>query len=88
MRALDHAAAHIHGGNMPLLYAEVLDARARAHNIRDRVDRPNLVEVNLLDRDIVNFRLGRAEKLKRLDSAAFHPFRERGFADELADHRQ
>ena len=92
--ALDHAAADVEWRAVPVerlagvrecLLVEVLDASACADDIDDGVDRANFVEVDLFERDVVDFGFGRAEQLEGGDGEVLHGLGEVGVVDELAD---
>ena len=55
----------------------MMDAGGRGDDVDDGVDRADFVEVDLVDGDIVDFGLGRAEKLKGSDCKVFDGIGER-----------
>ena len=88
VRALDCAAAHVEGRAHPLVDCERLRADRRTNDVDHRVNGANFVEVNLLQRSVVNLRLGRTERFEYVNRRYFRGFVNRGLFDDLANLRQ
>ena len=58
MGALDHAAADVDRGGVPCVDVEVVDAGGGADDVDDGIYSADFVEVNVVDGDVVDFRLG------------------------------
>ena len=65
--------------------AEPLEARDRADDVRDRVERADFVEVDLLDRHVMDRRFGLAEPREDGDRALLHALRQARAEDHRAD---
>jgi len=55
--AVHVASTYIEGRAGPAVNLEPVTTRSRRHDVRDRVDRANFVEVDSLHRNIVDLRL-------------------------------
>ena len=72
-------------GHDRALDANQIDENRRRHDIRDRIDRPHLVEVHLLDRQAVGLGLGLGEDAKGAAGECGGPRSERGGLDDGED---
>ena len=69
--AVDHATAYVERGREPLLDGEGVDARGDGDDVDDGVDGAYFVEVDLLDRDVVDFGFACAEEFEGVDGGLF-----------------
>ena len=65
MLTLDRAAPHVNGRRHDPLGAEPLEGENAAYDVDDRVDRPNFVQMHLLDRHLMNPCLGLGQPRKQ-----------------------
>ena len=82
VRALHGASANVERRANPFVHTERLGADRRANDIHHRVDRADLVKVNLLDRSIVNLRFGRAQRFEDADRGGLGGIADRGPFDD------
>ena len=66
-------------------FAEQFERNAGAHDISDGIHRADLVEMNLLRRQAVDFALGLCNALKHGDGFFLHPRRQFAAPDEFFD---
>lgn len=83
MLANDGSASHVEGRCKPAVGAEQLSANGGADDIDNGVDRADLVKVNLPNGNGVYRRFGFAQKLKGVDGAGLHSFREGGCMNDF-----
>jgi hypothetical protein len=83
--ALHHAAADVQRRGLDVFDAEPLEAEHGAHNIDDRIEGTDLVQVHLLDRRAVDRRLGGGEPLEHVDGTVLPFARERRPPDGIDD---
>ena len=65
MGAFHRPAANVEGRTHPAVHAERDASYGGANNIHDGIDGANLMKVNLLDRNVVDFGFRFAQKMKR-----------------------
>ena len=88
MRNLHDSAAHIQGRRHDVVYAEPLHRTHDSHDVDDGVDGADFVEVNLIERDVVNGGLRLTQPSEQRDGARLARRRQCGLADEPRDVRQ
>ena len=90
MRRVDHAAADDSAANRrsDRRRHRPLEREHGADDVDDRVERADFVEVHLLDRHLVNRRLGFGESLEQCFRPVAAGGRERGLVDQREDLRQ
>ncbi len=66
----------------------MMDSRAGRHDVHDRVHRAHLVEVDLVDRNIVDLRLRVAQQIEGADRRLLHRPIQRCRIDQPTDRRQ
>jgi hypothetical protein len=95
--AVDHAAAYVQGGAMPVdglaglgegLGFESVDAGAAGDDVDDGVDCAYFVEVDLVDVDVVNLGFGGSEEFEDADGGPLDGGGEVGGLDEGADYAE
>ena len=82
VRRIHHAAADVQRRADDAIGAETIRARNRADDVDDRVERADLVQMNLLDRNLVNRRFGLAKAMKQLLGAGLRRRRQRRALDQ------
>ena len=88
MRAAHLAVAHANGGDDDLFRRELVHQQADAHHVGHGIERPDLVEVDLVDRRAVDVRLCRGNPGVDHLRVPADVLRERQRIDSLADLRQ
>ena len=85
VRDLDGAAADVQRRRDDVVDAEPLEREHGADDVDDRVERADLVQVDVVDRHVVDGRLGLAQPLEQRDRARLPRCRQRGVADQMRD---
>ena len=85
MGAFDHAAAGGYGSTRPAAGAEKVEPDGRADDVGNAVQRPDLVKVNLFERQAVRPRLGLRQPAKDAQSQLALPRREPAAVKDLLD---
>src|SRR5690242_3861527 len=88
MCTLDHSPANVEGRTQNLVHAERVDPNRRANNINNCVDSSDLVEMDALDRHIVNLGLGRSQSLKNGNRRSLCRIRNLSRRNGLSNFRQ
>ena len=83
VRHLHHARTQVQRRRDDIVDAEPLEPEHRADDVDDRVDGPDLVQVDLVDRHLVDCGLGFADPAKEIDRPLLARGRQRRLADEL-----
>ena len=82
MRRVHHAAADVQRRADDAIGMKPFEREHGADDVDNRVERADLVQVNLLDRHLMNGRLGFAETMEQLFGACLRDRRERRALDQ------
>ena len=82
MRRMRHPAADVQRRRHDAIRFEPLERKHGAHDINDGIERAHLVKMNLLQRDLMDRRLGFAQALKQVAGARFSLGRKRRPVDQ------
>ena len=85
---MHHPAADIQGRADDAIGMEPLDREDRADDVDDRVERADLVQMNLLEWNLMDSRFGFAKPMEELLGALLRESREGRTVDERVDLRQ
>ncbi len=85
MRRVHHSAAHVERRAHDVVGARPLEREHDADDVDDRVERADLVKVNLLHRHLVDGGLGLGQPLKHALRAIPAARRQRGLVDQFED---
>ena len=88
MRAFDPATIDRQRRHIDFLDRQHLQSNTRAHNIDDRIDRADLVEMNRVGRHRMDFSLGMRQPRERSQRAAADVFGKPAAVQYLLDVRQ
>ena len=88
VRRLHHSASHIERRADDAIGVQPLEREHRPDDIDDRVERPDFVEVHLLDRHLMNGRLGHRQPVEQRLGAIAAGRRQRASIDQGEDFRQ
>ena len=85
MLTMDDPTPDVYGRGDDLRRAEPLQSEHGANDVYDRIEGTDLVEMNPLDRHVVNRRLGIGQTAKEVDRAVLSIPRETGLLDGGGD---
>ena len=88
MSLLHHAATDIERRTDNAIGFEPFEREDRADDVDDRIERANLVQMNLLDGNLMNRRFGDSQTLKEIARAGFTLRRQRRPVNPSVDFRQ
>ena len=85
MRAFHSPTANVKRRTDKFVNAERLGSNRGANNVHQCVHRADLVEMNFLDRNIMDFGFGFAQLLENANGSGFGGFADFCFANDLAN---
>jgi hypothetical protein len=88
MRAIDETGSIDNRTGQHAWLPEHFEANARANDIDDRIDRADLMKMNLLGGHAVNFSFGFGNACENGGGAVFHPRRQFAVVDQRANVRK
>ena len=85
MGAVNRPVAVVQAGNQHLVHSKSLNADTGADDIRDGIERPDFMELDVFGRLAVNFALGDRDALENGQRALLHELRQLAVLDQFAD---